>query len=159
MIDRLIAFLVLLFARGKRRRSAPRDRLVPEAPPQGRWELVAAALWMHLEPARQRGVGRLIRVAGEHPLPAERVNDEFRGEIAAVGVDEAVFGAAAEAGDACSREPLTQILRKGAAQVGAAGFDAGDAPALEHAREAADGRLDFGKFGHAGDMADAARAR
>ena len=44
MIDRLIAFLVLLFARGKRRRMEPRERLVPEAPAQRRWELVAAAL-------------------------------------------------------------------------------------------------------------------
>ena len=39
--------------------------------------LLAGAAGMDLEPARERGVGRLVAVAvGEDPPPAERVDDE-----------------------------------------------------------------------------------
>ena len=48
-------------------------------------EVDAAAVRMHLEPARDRRVGRLHVGAGaEHAPPAERVDDERRGQLAAV---------------------------------------------------------------------------
>ena len=51
-------------------------------------EVLAAAVRVHLEPARERRVGRLEAVAGgEHAAPAERVDDERRREHAAVGLD------------------------------------------------------------------------
>ena len=44
-------------------------------------EVLAAAAGVDLEPARERRVGRLVAVAGgEHPAPAERVDDERRRE-------------------------------------------------------------------------------
>ena len=44
---------------------------------------------MHLEPARERGVGRLVDAAigPQHPPPPERIDDERRGEDAAIGLD------------------------------------------------------------------------
>ena len=43
---------------------------------------------VNLEPARERRVGGLIAaVRGEDPPPAERVDDQRRGDVAAVGVD------------------------------------------------------------------------
>jgi hypothetical protein len=51
-------------------------------------EVVAGALRVDLEPARERRVGGLVAaVGGEDPPPAERVDDQRGGEVAAVGVD------------------------------------------------------------------------
>jgi hypothetical protein len=51
---------------------------------------VALAVRMDLEPAAQRRVGRLVVRLGQHPPPAHRVDDERRGELAAVAGDGAV---------------------------------------------------------------------
>ena len=48
-------------------------------------EIVAGAGRMHLEPARERRVGRLIARRGEHAPPAERIDHERRRNLAAVG--------------------------------------------------------------------------
>ena len=54
-------------------------------------ELVRRSPRMNLEPAGQRRVGRLeAAVPGEDPPPAERVDDERRGDLAAVGDDDVV---------------------------------------------------------------------
>ena len=62
-------------------------------------------------------------------------------------------------GHARAGQPLAKVDRQRSAQVGAARLDPVDAPALEHARKAADGGLDFGKLGHRRDMAEAPQAR
>ncbi len=51
-------------------------------------EVVAAALRMDLEAARKGRVRWLVPVGGEDSLPAERVDDQGRGQIAAVGVHD-----------------------------------------------------------------------
>ena len=51
-------------------------------------QVIRAAVRVNLEPARERRVGGLIAaVRGEDPPPAERVDDQRRGDVAAVGVD------------------------------------------------------------------------
>ena len=51
-------------------------------------EVGAAAVRMHLEAARDLRLGRLdVRAGAEHAAPAERVDDERRGQVAAVGPD------------------------------------------------------------------------
>ena len=42
---------------------------------------------MHLEPARERRVRGLVAVAGEDAAPAERVHDQRRRQVAAIGMD------------------------------------------------------------------------
>ena len=74
----------LLVARGEAPAVAGRD--VAAVDPD--LEVVRAALGMDLEPARERRVGRLVAaVGGEDPPPAERVDDQSGGDVAAVGVD------------------------------------------------------------------------
>ena len=68
--------------------------------------------------------------------------------VAAVGVDQPVFGAAAKPGHARAGQPLAEVHRERAPQVRPPRLDARDPPALEDARKAADGGLDFGKLGH-----------
>ena len=46
-----------------------------------------ARVRVDLEPAAERRVGRLVAALGEHPSPAERVDDQRRVQVAAVGVD------------------------------------------------------------------------
>jgi hypothetical protein len=58
--------------------------------------LVAGAPGVHLEAARQGRVGRLVAAAEQSP-PAERVDHDRGGQVAAVGVDR-VAGAAADLG-------------------------------------------------------------
>jgi hypothetical protein len=62
-------------------------------------EVRAGALRVDLQPAAERGVRRLEVVAGgEDPAPAERVDDQRRAQVAAVGV-HGVAGAALDLGD------------------------------------------------------------
>ena len=84
-------------------------------------EVLGAALGVHLEPARERRVRRLETVAeGQHPAPAERVDDQRRADHAAVGLDRdrpvAVLAAGAavdlgglEAGVAVGPEQLAEL--------------------------------------------------
>ena len=79
--------------------------------------------------------------------------------VAAIGVDQPVFRAAAKPDDPRAGQPLAEVQREGPPEVGPARLDARDAPAVEHAREAANGGLDFGKLGHRRDMAEARQPR
>ena len=84
-------------------------------------EVLAAALGVDLEAARERRVGRLVAVAvGQHAAPAERVDDERGGDHAAVGVDRdravavgrgrpAVHLGGLEAGVAVAPEQLAEL--------------------------------------------------
>jgi hypothetical protein len=78
--------------------------------------------------------------------------------VAAVGVDQAVFGAAPKPDhrapvSRCRDRPASARRRSGAraSTLASAG--------LEDLGQAANGGLDFGKLGHAGDMAEALQAR
>jgi hypothetical protein len=52
-------------------------------------EVAARPMRVHLEPARERRLGRLVVVVGaENTAPAERVHDQRRGQIAPVGVHD-----------------------------------------------------------------------
>ena len=69
---------------GKRPRVARADVL--RVDPQ--LEVVAAGVRVDLQPARQARLGRLdVRARAEDPPPAERVDDQRRAQVAAVGVD------------------------------------------------------------------------
>ena len=74
-----------LVARGEAPR-VPRT-YVPRVEPQ--LEVLAVAVRVDLQAARQPRVGRLDRVRrrGQHPPPPERVDDQRRRELAAVGLD------------------------------------------------------------------------
>ena len=52
--------------------------------------------------------------------------------VAAVGLDQPIFGAPAEPGDAGAGQPLAQVGRERPAQVRAAQLDRRDPPALQH---------------------------
>ena len=79
--------------------------------------------------------------------------------VAAIAVDQPIFGPAAKRGDAGPGQPLAKIGRKRAAQIRPPRLDRDDAPALEHLGQAANGGLDFGKLGHRRRMANGAQAR
>jgi len=85
--------------------------------------------------------------------PASRHPQMKDHRVPAIGVDQPIFGAAAEPRDRGAGQPLTEILGKGMAQVGAAHLEPSDPTSLEHALEAADGGFDFGELGHGRDMA------
>jgi hypothetical protein len=73
--------------------------------------------------------------------------------IAAIGIDEAVFGSPAQAGNPCSRKSLPEIDRKSSPEIGPARFDPLDSVTFEDTLKPANGCLDFGKLRHRGDMA------
>ena len=79
--------------------------------------------------------------------------------VAAVRSDQPIFGPPAQAGNPRTRQSLTEILRDGSPKVGAARFDPGQPPALEHRLKAADRGFDFGELRHGGRMAKASQAR
>jgi hypothetical protein len=79
--------------------------------------------------------------------------------VAAVGMDETEFAAAAKRGDLRAGQPLAEIGRKGPAEAASAQLDSGDAASEQYLFEAADRCFDFGKFWHGGDMADARQGR
>ena len=92
------------------------------------------------------------------PAPRHAQMKDHR--IAAIGVNQPVFRAAAKPRHHCSGQPLPEVLWKGAPEVGAARFDPNDAPTFQHMLKAANGGLDFGKFGHARrDMAKGGQPR
>ena len=75
--------------------------------------------------------------------------------VAAIRGDRPVLRAAAEAGDASPRQPLSKIFGKRSAKVRAARLDARQLPPVEHSGKAADRRFDFGKLRHKPRMARA----
>jgi hypothetical protein len=79
--------------------------------------------------------------------------------VVAIGIDEPVFGSPAKSDDASPGHPLAQVDRKRAPEIGAPRLDIRQAPAIEHARQSANRRLDFRKFRHSGHMAKRAQAR
>ena len=87
------------------------------------------------------------KVGGVDPPVAGHAEVEDHG-VAAVGADQAELGAAAELGHGGPGEALAEAWRERPAQIGPPRLDAGQPPALEHAGQAADGGLDFGKLGH-----------
>jgi hypothetical protein len=90
--------------------------------------------------------------------PAARHSEMEDHRVVTIGVDQAVFGASSEPGDLGSGKPLTEILRKGIAQICATRLNARDPAAIEDAFQSADGGLDFGKLGHRHDMAEGEQA-
>ena len=68
--------------------------------------------------------------------------------LPAVEVDEAVFGAATQAGNGGSGHGLDQIGGEGATQVRAIHADPRDSFAIKITGKAADRGFDFGKFRH-----------
>ena len=90
------------------------------------------------------------------PARHTKMKDE---RVAAVRIDQPIFRPPPKSGDARAGQPLPKIHGKRPTEVRAPRFDARDAPALEDAFEAANGRLDFRKLRHAGDMAEARQAR
>ena len=90
--------------------------------------------------------------------PAARHAEMEDHRVAAIGVDQPIFGAPAEAGDPRAGQPLAQIGRERPAQVGAARLDARDAGGPSSTRlKPADGGFDFGQLRHGSrDMASAA---
>ena len=77
-------------------------------------QVVVGAVGVDLQPARQRRVRRLVaRVGGQVAAPAQRVHDQRRGQVAAVGVDR-VAGAAVDLG---GLERAVGLLAQQAAQL------------------------------------------
>ena len=91
--------------------------------------------------------------------PVARHAEVEHQSVAAVGVDQAVFGTAAKSAHPRPGKPLAKIDWKRATKVGATRLDARQAAALKHLGQAADRRLDFGKLGHGVDMAKGCQAR
>ena len=79
--------------------------------------------------------------------------------VAAVGVDQSIFGASSEARDPRPGQPLAEIDRQCSPKVGSPRLDPLDAPALRAHVQPAHGGFDFGEFRHRGDMAEARQAR
>ena len=80
--------------------------------------------------------------------PAARHAEVEDHRLAAIGVDQAIFGAAAQRRDFRSGHRLDQAGWERAAQVRAIDRHAGDSLPLKVARQAAHGGFDFGQFGH-----------
>ena len=79
--------------------------------------------------------------------------------IAAIGADQAIFGAASKLSDPRSGETLPEIHRKRPPEVGPPSFDPSDPPSNEDPFQTADGSLDFGKLRHRRDMAKGTQPR
>ncbi len=80
--------------------------------------------------------------------PAPRHAEMKDQRVAAIGFDQPIFGAAAKAGNDGTRQPLTQVGRNRPPKIGAARLDTSQAFAEQDRLKTANGRLDFGKFGH-----------
>ncbi len=74
----------------------------------------SAALGVHLEPARERGVGRLVGPGREHAAPPERVDHQRRAQLAAVGHDQL----AATSGHLRDLEAGVALIEQQPAQLG-----------------------------------------
>ena len=88
------------------------------------------------------------------PPPAGHAEVEDQG-VSPIGIDEPVLCPSAQRPDTRSGQALAEIDRHRTTQIGAPGLDRGDAPAEQHALQAANGGLDFREFRHAGHMAEA----
>ena len=79
--------------------------------------------------------------------------------IAAIGIDQPVFGPPAQADNPRTGQPLAEVDRQGVTKVGPPRLDPFDATAVEDMGEATDSCFDFGKFRHQGDMAEPPQPR
>src|SRR4030095_4657509 len=80
--------------------------------------------------------------------PAARHAEMEDHRVGAVGVNQPIFGAAAEVRDGGARQPLAKVLGKGPTQIGSPHFDARDSVSLEDALKPTNRGFEFGKFGH-----------
>ena len=81
------------------------------------------------------------------PAPRHAKVEDHR--VAAIGIDQPVLRAAPEFRHLGTSKPLAEIVGEGVAQIGTARLHPGDPPPRENALQSANGRLDFGKLGHA----------
>jgi hypothetical protein len=79
--------------------------------------------------------------------------------VAAVGLDQSIFGAATQAGYASAGQALPEVDRQRPPQIGSPNLHGRDALALQYVAKAANGGFHFGKLWHPGDMAKGAQAR
>ena len=79
--------------------------------------------------------------------------------VAAINVDQPIFGPPAKARDTSADQPLTKTLWHRPPKVRPPKLEPLDAAPVQHSGQATDGCLDFGKLRHAGDMADRVQAR
>ena len=83
----------------KPRRASERSTQTSSAPLPGR---PGARCGWTSRPRRERRLGRLVAAVGEHPAPAERVDDQRGVQVAAVGVHDVA---------ACARSTLAVSKR------------------------------------------------
>ena len=76
--------------------------------------------------------------------PAARHTEVKDQHIVAVGIDQAVFGAAAKPGDRRPGQPLSQVDRHGPTQVSAIGLRTLYRLAIKHGAKSGDGGFYFG---------------
>jgi hypothetical protein len=72
--------------------------------------------------------------------------------VAAIGIDQAIFGAPAQPRDAGTGQALAKIRGEGAAQVRSAQVERLDTPSFENRDQPANGRFDFGQLRHRGTV-------
>ena len=94
-------------------------------------------------------VRRVLRRVEAQAAGHAEVEDDA---VAAVGVDQPIFGAATDRCDARALQTLAEIGRDRPAQIGAAHLHAGQPFALYERRDAAHRGFDLGKFGHVSDI-------
>ena len=80
--------------------------------------------------------------------PAARHAEMEDHGVAAIGIDQPVFGASPKSGHGRAGQPLTEIHRHRAPQVGPAQLHARDSLAFQDGTQATHRGFDFGKFGH-----------
>jgi demethylmenaquinone methyltransferase/2-methoxy-6-polyprenyl-1,4-benzoquinol methylase len=91
-------------------------------------------------------LGDLARI---HP-PVTRHAEVKDERVASIGFDEPIFRTPPKSRHTRAGQPLAKINRKSSPKIGPPGFNTGNAVALEHARQSANGGFDFRKFGHSG---------
>ena len=80
-------------------------------------------------------------VGVDSPAPRHAEVEDQR--IAPVGIDQAIFGAAGEAGDSRPGQPLTQVDRHGMAQVGTACLDMAQPLSVQYGTQTCDRGFHF----------------
>ena len=94
----------------------------------------------------------LADVGGVDPPPPRHSQVKYQ-RVAAIGLDQPIFGTTAKRGDPRPDQPLAKIDRHRPAEIGAARLDPHEPTPLEHLGQPAHGGFDFGKFGHPPPMA------
>jgi hypothetical protein len=73
--------------------------------------------------------------------------------VSSIRIDEPIFCASPKTDDQSSCKALPKVDRERPPEIRPPRLDIGNPPPLKHSLKAADGRLNFGKLGHARDMA------